>query len=288
MATKPTSRPRWARTAAGVDATNITTPSSGEQDTGWTVGQTPIPSGKTNFLMNLIDKWVAYLQDAIFVADAGSVKAGIDATGDGATPGGKFTPGGAGTPARGAVALATQTTPTAPSNGDVWYDGTNLVCRVNGVTIPLTNVRPFASLRFATQDGDVAVGLTVGGVTTKFNSFTAGKALTGGTRFTNDTVGKITILDAGTYRVSWEIFAQDSTSAISYDLTVFIEKNGASISAVESSGTAMAGRAGSMPLSGTFVRAFAANDFLELFYNIIVSAGTVSMFDASLIVERIA
>jgi hypothetical protein len=33
MATKPTTVPRWAETAGGTPAANITTPSSGEQDT---------------------------------------------------------------------------------------------------------------------------------------------------------------------------------------------------------------------------------------------------------------
>ena len=46
---KPVTLPRWAETAAGVVAANIVTPTSGQQDTGWTVGQAP-PSSIENFL----------------------------------------------------------------------------------------------------------------------------------------------------------------------------------------------------------------------------------------------
>lgn len=37
-------------------------------------------------------------------------------------------------PVRGALFLNSQTTPSSPSNGDVWYDGTDINCRIGGTT----------------------------------------------------------------------------------------------------------------------------------------------------------
>lgn len=133
MATKPTSTPRWAETTGGVPATNITTPTSGEQDSGYTNGQAVVSSGKLNWLLQLIYSWILYLSDAVFTATAGSGLAGVSATGDGAAPGVSATPGGGASPARGALSLASQATPSAPANGDVWYDGTLSPARFSGM-----------------------------------------------------------------------------------------------------------------------------------------------------------
>ena len=62
--TKPSVVPRWARTAAGAAASNVTTPTSGQQDTGWTAGQQP-PSGIKNFLEQLNGDWLAQLAIAL-------------------------------------------------------------------------------------------------------------------------------------------------------------------------------------------------------------------------------
>lgn len=134
MATKPTTVPRFAITAGGADAANIAAPTSGEADSGYVVGQTVVSSSKINFLFNWIYKWVLYLKDAVLIADAGSALPGVTATGDGAAPGAQFTPGGAGSPARGALAIPPQTAPTAPSNGDVWTTAAALFARINGAT----------------------------------------------------------------------------------------------------------------------------------------------------------
>jgi hypothetical protein len=90
-----------------------------------------------NFLFRSLYDWILYVKDAIFVADSGSVKAGIDATGDGASPGGKFTPGGGGTPARGAASLTPQAAPSAPSNGDFWTTAAGVFARAAGTTVEL-------------------------------------------------------------------------------------------------------------------------------------------------------
>jgi len=62
MSNKPTDLARWAVTAAGVDAQNITVPASSEQDTGWTLGQAP-PSGKFNWWMSRVHRWLVWLND---------------------------------------------------------------------------------------------------------------------------------------------------------------------------------------------------------------------------------
>src|SRR5216684_924189 len=67
MATKPTTVPRWARTVGDVDATNLTIPSSGQQDTGWPNGVNPVSSGIWNWLANNVYQWVLYLRDAAVV-----------------------------------------------------------------------------------------------------------------------------------------------------------------------------------------------------------------------------
>jgi hypothetical protein len=86
MATKPSTTPRFAETAGGAPATNIATPSSGQQDTGWTVGQAP-PSSYFNWWMRLVYDWILYLKDAVFTATPSSGLAGVSGTGDGAAAG---------------------------------------------------------------------------------------------------------------------------------------------------------------------------------------------------------
>lgn len=63
--------------------------------------------------------------------------AAVDATGNGTAPGVKATAGGSTTPARGAVSLVAQNTPSAPTDGDLWYDTQvarpRFAARVDGV-----------------------------------------------------------------------------------------------------------------------------------------------------------
>jgi len=62
MSTKPTETPRWAETAGGTPASNITTPSSGQLDTGWTANQVGV-SGYDNWRQRLVYKWIQWLND---------------------------------------------------------------------------------------------------------------------------------------------------------------------------------------------------------------------------------
>lgn len=50
---------------------------------------------------------------------------GITATGGATGPGVKAVPGGGSTPVRGAWSTPAQVTPSAPTDGDTWYDGTS-------------------------------------------------------------------------------------------------------------------------------------------------------------------
>lgn len=116
MSTKPTVKPRWALTAGGADATNITTPSSGESDVGYTNGQNPVSSGKTNFLFNAIAKWINFLDDSPSFVPTTTNAPGLSSTGNGSGAGfvgtgGATGPGGAfiggATGSHGATSTAT-------------------------------------------------------------------------------------------------------------------------------------------------------------------------------------
>jgi hypothetical protein len=60
MASKPTARPRW-----GTDVSNDTAPTSGQQDTGYTVDQVPT-SGVANWLQRRVGEWIDYFADMIW------------------------------------------------------------------------------------------------------------------------------------------------------------------------------------------------------------------------------
>lgn len=126
MATKPTTLPRWAETAGGTPDANIATPSSGQLDTGWTVGQKPVPSNFQNWFQNLVYKWIAYLSDGLFTQATANTQA-IRATGNGTGAGiegigGTTGPGG--TFAHGTAATAgTRQSAVVVSNGDIDLSG---------------------------------------------------------------------------------------------------------------------------------------------------------------------
>src|SRR4051812_1478405 len=130
MASKPVSLPRWGEDVAGVVGPNEAEPLETKKDAGWVPGEEP-PAEYFNWYKRLVYKWVAYLKDGIFAADAGSGAAAVNATGDGtgagvnafggATgPGIQATPGGGLTaPVRGSLALVPVTAdPTSPAQGD--------------------------------------------------------------------------------------------------------------------------------------------------------------------------
>ena len=56
----------------------------------------------------------------------------------GVTIGGAFLNIGAGTTAKAQINLASSTAPSSPTNGDIWFDGTNLRMRIGGVTRTFT------------------------------------------------------------------------------------------------------------------------------------------------------
>jgi hypothetical protein len=59
---------RFAVDGSDVDATNVTAPSSGQRDTGWTTNQVP-PSGIWNYIANRGYRWFKYLSDGALVGD---------------------------------------------------------------------------------------------------------------------------------------------------------------------------------------------------------------------------
>lgn len=66
--------------------------------------------------------------------EGGGNDAGGDFIGGPTGPGARAVPGGGATPARGALAIPAQVTPTAPTDGDGWYDGTGLFWRIGVAT----------------------------------------------------------------------------------------------------------------------------------------------------------
>ncbi len=74
--TKPSFLARWARTLAGVTGANVTTPSSGQQDTGWTVGQQGVSSYENWKSQNVYD-WLS--QVALALPSAAGFLQGFEA-----------------------------------------------------------------------------------------------------------------------------------------------------------------------------------------------------------------
>lgn len=66
--------------------------------------------------------------------DGSGTDAGGDFIGGATGPGARFVPGGGATPTRGAMAAPAQVTPSAPVDGDGWYDGAGLFWRIAGAT----------------------------------------------------------------------------------------------------------------------------------------------------------
>lgn len=212
MATKPTTVPRWAETAGGTPAANITTPSSGEQDTGYTSNQIPT-SGKLNWLFRFLYDWILYLKDAVFVATSGSGLAGVDATGDGTTPGVKATPGGAGSPARGALNLVPQADPSAPSNGDVWTTVNGLFARIAGATLQFLSTL------------QAAPSILVFGYSAGFADTTARFAPVGTGGALNTTEGKVSFIAPSAGKIS-KLNVNQNVGSTTQGTVYTVRKNG--------------------------------------------------------------
>lgn len=138
--TKPTTLPRWGEIAGsqGVVGANEVEPASGKKDTGWVPGEEP-PAEYFNWWKRLVYDWIQYINDlanqaftwtAAHVFNAGiAIAMGV-------------------LPTRGSLQMGTQTTPSAPSDGDHWYDGTNLFAKIAGAvrklaTFATPNIRYF-------------------------------------------------------------------------------------------------------------------------------------------------
>lgn len=64
---KPAELPRWAQTALGVLAGNISDPVSGQKDTGFVLNQTPT-SGNVNWFWNTVYQWIKWVDDGVWTA----------------------------------------------------------------------------------------------------------------------------------------------------------------------------------------------------------------------------
>ena len=65
---------------------------------------------------------------------------GVSGTGGPTGPGVTATAGGGGSPAAGALRFTSQAAPSAPTNGDMWFESTILKFRNGGVTYKVPNV----------------------------------------------------------------------------------------------------------------------------------------------------
>lgn len=195
---------------------------------------------------------------------------GVLATGGATGPGLVATAGGGGSPARGSLALTSQATPSAPSNGDAWYETTAWFLRLSGLTNKVM-VASSSMLRMDSSAGDstVAASTTV----VKFNSYSSGRALTVGTALTHDNVnGRITANIAGTYRVHGllEVGAGPTTN-MTY--TAEIRKNQVYFATIAFP-LIVAPASGNHQhqSSGSIIMTLAAADQIEMYYQ--VSSGT--------------
>lgn len=82
-------------------------------------------------LQKLVD-YVALIWAGVFTGTGAGP--GLSGIGGATGPGLKATAGGGASPAAGALQLVTQNTPSAPADGQAWYDGTNFVGRIGGAT----------------------------------------------------------------------------------------------------------------------------------------------------------
>jgi hypothetical protein len=80
MATKPASgTARWGELVDGTPAANLSTPSAGQRNTGWTNGQVP-PSGVQNSWQNEVYAYLKYLHDGAFSGNH-NIDGNLDLTG---------------------------------------------------------------------------------------------------------------------------------------------------------------------------------------------------------------
>lgn len=287
MATKPSTQPRWAETSGGSPASNITSPTSGQQDSGWTNAEVP-PSSVMNWWMQLVFDWIKYLADAILVATTGSGLDGVKATGDGAGAGGNFIGGSTGVGAVGKGGSASKqggqfqagstsapvvgsinlvpvsATPTFPANGDAWIDTLgNVGVHANGATKTLAVAgNPYAY--YNTPSTTITSGATT---TVNFSNKVADTdnavAVGSGWNFTAP-AGK-----AGRYLVTFGV--NFSTLLTSGSVSAYVDGTftGSPIQVAAIVPTASRNFAAGESLCGSFIANMSAGDnlFVQLFNN---------------------
>lgn len=120
--------------------------------------------------------------------------AGAQGTGGATGPGFAAIAGGGGSPARGALAMAVQAAPSAPTDGDVWPTVAALFARINGITqqlVATTDTRVAKAWALLTLGTSGAVTVTAG-----FNVASASYSTSA------LTVNFTTNLNAGAYAVN--------------------------------------------------------------------------------------
>jgi hypothetical protein len=154
---KPASVPTFATdtdySGGGEAGTAVkATPTSGQRAQGFqeSVGVNAL---YLNYLLNAIGSWLTWLDGILAEAltwtgaqtfsPSAATTAGITATGNTSGPGAALTGGASGHGAvltggtKAALALTSQTV-SSHADGTVWYDGTDLKCRLGGATKTIT------------------------------------------------------------------------------------------------------------------------------------------------------
>lgn len=156
MATKPTNTAAWNN-----DGTNNVEPSSGQKDTGWTLGQKP-PSSYFNWWMKLVHDWMQYLSDGALSGDH-SIAGNLSVTGTSGVTGNATVGGTLG------VTGITTATGRINANGGITASGT---VDLTAATLKMPSKKAFfsaAGLGYlysgtASQAGNYWTGGTVGQV----------------------------------------------------------------------------------------------------------------------------
>jgi len=179
-------------------------------------------------------------------------------TGPGTTPGLSATAGGGGAPVRGALALTSQATPSAPINGDTWCDGAALVAAVGGISLAMTT----AAAQMAT--GNSAPSQTTNAVANTANILSTGNwaglapRQLGSNVTATTTAGseKITVAKAGWYRVNLRGFVFSSGNTVG----VYIVKN----SILAASAIHLGGFSGGTEFTGSVLGTFYCEEIVQL------------------------
>lgn len=129
-------------------------------------------------------------------------------------------------------------------------------------------------------DADTQPGISLGALI-KFNSFAHSKTVGA---FTNDGTGRITVTNAGTYRIFCSLTA-NAAGGTALNIAPIVAKNGSALATVGQSTRTNLGMANA---AGEVLYDLAAADFIEAFYSTTGgSAGTATMAYGQLVVQRI-